>query len=85
MSFIPVAEYITGIFVFGGIDLLMNDIVLASRGAYYTIVNNSPIIKQQLEPTNQLSIWFWHGILVLYLIVGAFWLWRKYIEEGTYR
>ena len=66
MSFIPVIEYIAGIFVFGFIKLIMNDIVDALKGI--SVTGN----------TYDLSLYIWLGITVVYLIGGAFWLWKKY-------
>jgi uncharacterized membrane protein YciS (DUF1049 family) len=79
LSAIPVIEYLIGIFVFGFLDLIMNDVVMSAREAYWGIVNGTAV-QPMLSLTDQLAIWFWHGILIAYLILGAFWLWRKYTE-----
>jgi hypothetical protein len=79
LSAIPVIEYLAGIFVFGFIDLIMNDVVTSVREAYWGIVNGTSV-QPMLNLTDQLAIWFWHGILIAYLILGAFWLWRQYTE-----
>jgi uncharacterized membrane protein YciS (DUF1049 family) len=79
LSAIPVIEYLAGIFVFGFIDLIMNDVVLSAREAYWGVVNGT-VYQPMLSLTDQLGIWFWHGIVIVYLIIGAFWLIRMYTE-----
>ena len=73
-------EYLAGIFVFGFLDLIMNDVVMPFRSGYWAVVNGTAV-QSLLSPTDQLSIWFWHGIVILYLVIGAFWLIRKYTEN----
>ena len=79
MSALPVIEYLAGFFGVGFIDLIMNDVVMASREAYWSVVNGTAI-QSSLSFTDQLSIWFWHGILIVYILFGAWWLLRKYTE-----
>lgn len=79
MSAIPVIEYIAGIFAFGFLDLIMNDVVVSARVAYWGVVNGTAL-QPMLTLTDQLTIWFWHGLLIIYLILGAFWLIRQYSE-----
>jgi uncharacterized membrane protein YciS (DUF1049 family) len=80
LSALPVIEYIIGIYVFGFIDLVMNDIINVSRYSYYQITDGT-IVQSQLGSTDMLAVWFWHGIVVAYIIIGAFWLWRKYTTQ----
>jgi len=61
-----VIEYIAGIFAFGFIKLRMNDIVDAMKGVSAT------------GTTFDLATYFWLGITIVYLIGGAFWLFKKY-------
>lgn len=80
MNALPVIEYIIGIYVFGFIDLVMNDIISVSRWSYFQIVDGT-IVEAQLSLTDLLAVWFWHGIVVAYIIIGAFWLWREYTTQ----
>ena len=80
MNGIPVLEYIIGFFAFGFIDLIMNDVVNVSRWSYYQVTDGT-IVQSQLGTTDALSVWFWHGIVIAYVIIGMFWLWRKYTSQ----
>lgn len=66
MSFIPVVEYLAGIFVFGFFKLLFNDIIDAFK------------VVSETGTTYELGLYIWAGITIVYLIGGAFWLWKKY-------
>lgn len=68
MSFIPVLEYLAGIFIFGFVKLICNDIIDAVQ------------IVSRTGDTYSLGLYIWIGITIVYVIGGAFWLWNKYTE-----
>ena len=68
MSFIPVLEYLAGIFVFGFVKLIANDII------------DSIKVVSRTGDVYDLGNYFWLGITLVYVIGGAFWLWGKYTE-----
>lgn len=71
MSFIPVAEYLAGIFVFGFFKLIINKLVDAFKGVSAT------------GTTYDLANYIWLGITIIYLLGGAFWLWKKYSTPNS--
>ena len=66
MNFIPVFEYLAGIFVFGFVKLIFNDIidgikVVSATGDVFDLGN-----------------WTWVAITIVYILGGALYLWLKY-------
>lgn len=69
MSFIPVLEYLAGIFVFGFVKLIFNDVIDAVK------------IVGPTGDTYNLGFYIWAGLAVIYTIGGAIWLWKKYTRS----
>ena len=69
MSAVPVLGYLGGLFTFGFIWWLLNG------------------IRQDMETVSEtgtlfdLLIYFWYGIIIIYLVFGGIWLVRKYNEQ----
>ena len=78
-SVIPVLIYIAGFFTFGLVYLLMNDIVSGSRPAYYML--NGTDVQTYSANTFDFGNYLWIGLLIVYIIGGAWWLWRMYTEQ----
>jgi len=68
MSFIPVLEYLAGIFTFGFFKLIFNDIIDAIQ------------ITNPNGNVTELGLYIWLGLTIIYIIGGAIWLWSKYTE-----
>jgi len=71
MSFLPVLEYLTGIATFGFIYWIMDGLLSEIREVGISETGN----------VYDLLLYFWVGILVVYLIFGGWWLVRKYDER----
>ena len=73
MSFIPVVMYLVGLMVFGFLYWLLDGLLNIFNGlgiADTTTYNVLPTL-----------MYFWYGIVVLYLIFGGIWVVRKYNEK----
>jgi len=66
MGFIYVFEYLAGLFAFGFVYLILDDVINALK-----VVSSS-------GNTYDLGLYIWAGIVILYIINGAIWLWKKY-------
>lgn len=77
MSFIPVLEYLAGFFIFGLVKVILDVVEAASQNSF---LNNIPIEILPYTTAGELAHYFWVATVIVYLIGGAFWLWRKYIE-----
>lgn len=72
MSFLPVLKYGTGLFIFGLVYWLLNGFVDDLKDIS---INDN---------TYQLLMYFWAGILIIYIIFGGFWLIRQYLKREYY-
>lgn len=73
MSFIPVLEYIAGIFAFAFVYLICDDIILSID----VVVGETYVYD--------LGMYIWTALAIIYTIGGAFWLWKQYTAPKYYQ
>lgn len=67
-------DYFAGFAVFGLVYWFLNGILVEFQG--FSVQNDA----------YTMALWVWNGALVIYIIIGVFWLPRKIKEwEGRYR
>lgn len=71
MSFLPVIEYLAGLAVFGFVYWILDGVVSDLKGAGIA----------QASSAYDLILYFWVGIIVVYLIFGGIYTVRKYNEQ----
>jgi len=70
MSFIHVFEYCCGLGVFGFLYWIMNGI----QEEFQSV--------SQSGNTFDILLYFWTGIIIVYILFGGIWVVRKYNEES---
>lgn len=70
MSFIPVMEYLAGIFVFGFVKLIFNDVIDAVK------------VVSATGDVYDLGEFLWVGIVIVYIVGGAIYLWLTYTRPA---
>ena len=73
MSFLPVMMYLTGLAVFGFIYWLLDGIEKIFVGLGIATTGN----------TYDLLLYFWLGIIIVYVLFGGIWLIRSYNERDN--
>ena len=67
-------QYLAGIVTFGFIYWLMNGILGEIKNTGVAVASDA----------YNLLLYFWSGIIIIYLIFGGWWLIRKYDEREYY-
>lgn len=73
MGFINVMEYIFGLGIFGFIRWFLDEIILQTQ------------VVARTGDTQNLALYIWDAVIVVYIIVGALWLINKFSEEAYMR